>query len=685
MKKKVRIKGKLKSYLQWPIFLTPLLICMNISMFFVNVKAGILMAVYTFIYLVIASVIFVYKRTAVLGDLVRYAADYGKVQKQLLREMALPYGILDVEGHLLWGNDEFLSVISDEKAARKSIKNVIPGLETDLLPKTEQDEELHLVIDERYYKVIMRRIILQEGEENAKGLGKELERFCDSSCLISIYLHDETDILSGLQEIKNQKLIAGLLYIDNYEEALDTVDEVRRSLLIALVDRKINKYMQSIDAIAKKLEKDKYIFVFQNRYLEKLREDKFSILEEVRSVNIGNDMAVTISLGLGVNGETYTQAYEYARAAIDLALGRGGDQAVIKEGDRISYYGGKSIQVEKNTRVKARVKAHALRELIEAKEEVFIMGHSLGDVDSFGASIGIYRAAKTLGKKAHIVINEVSSSVRPIMDRFLDNPDYEEDMIISGERAIEKVNKNMLLVIVDVNRPSYTECRELIDLTNTVVILDHHRRTDEAIEHAVLSYIEPYASSACEMVAEILQYIADNLKLKQAEADAMYAGIMIDTNNFLTKTGVRTFEAAAYLRRHGADVTRIRKGFRSEMIEYKVKAEAIQQTEVYMDCYAITVCAGKGTESPTILGAQVANELLDIQGIKASFVLTEYNDKIYISARSIDELNVQVVMEKLGGGGHLSVAGAQLENCTIEEAKEIVRGTLRKMNEEGEL
>lgn len=685
MKKRVRIKGTLKSYLQWPIFLMPLLICMNISIFFVSVKAGIVMSIYTFIYLLIAGAIFVYKRKAVLGDLVRYAADYGKVQKQMLREMALPYAIVDVEGRLLWGNDEFLGIISDEKAARKSISNVIHGLEQTVFPKTEQDEEIHLLIDERYYKIVMRQILLEDGEENAKGLGKELEKYCDSNCLISVYLYDETDILSGLQEIKDQKLIAGLLYIDNYEEALETVDEVRRSLLIALVDRKINKYMLSIDAIAKKLEKDKYIFVFQNKYLAKLQEDKFSILEEVRSVNIGNEMAVTISIGLGVNGESYAQAYEYSRAAIDLALGRGGDQTVVKEGERILYYGGKSVQVEKNTRVKARVKAHALRELVEAKEEVFIMGHSLGDVDSFGASIGIYRVAKTLGKKAHIVINEVSSSVRPIMERFLNNPDYEEDMIISGQEAVEKVNGNMLLVIVDVNRPSYTECRELIDLTKTVVILDHHRRTDEAINHAVLSYIEPYASSACEMVAEILQYIADNLRLKQAEADAMYAGIMIDTDNFLTKTGVRTFEAAAYLRRHGADVTRIRKGFRSEMIEYKVRAEAIQKTEVFMDYYAITVCAGEGTESPTILGAQVANELLDIQGIKASFVLTEYNNKIYISARSIDELNVQVVMERLGGGGHLSVAGAQLTDCTIDEAIEIVRNTLKNMNEEGEL
>ena len=322
---------------------------------------------------------------------------------------------------------------------------------------------------------------------------------------------------------------------------------------------------------------------------------------------------------------------------------------------------------------------------MEGKEKVVVMGHSLGDVDSFGAAIGVYRIAKSLDKKAYIVINDITTSVRPVIERFQNNPDYEEDMFVTGAKAQEIVNSRTLLVVVDVNRPSYTECKELLHLTNTIVVLDHHRRTDEGIEHAVLSYIEPYASSACEMVAEILQYIGNDVKLKQVEADAMYSGIMIDTNNFLTKTGVRTFEAAAYLRRQGADVTRIRKGFRSEMIEYKSRAESIQLTEIYLDHYAISQCNGKGVDSPTILGAQVANELLDIQGVKASFVLTEFKEKIYVSARSIDEVNVQIIMEKLGGGGHMSMAGAQLTGCTIEEGREIIRNLLKTMQEEGEI
>jgi c-di-AMP phosphodiesterase-like protein len=500
-----------------------------------------------------------------------------------------------------------------------------------------------------------------------------------------MYLFDETEIITLKRENKEQKLIVGLLYIDNYEEALESIDEVRRSLLTALVDRKVTKYMQSIDAVIKKLEKDKYIFVFQYKYLSFLQNNKFSILDEVRGVNIGNEMAVTISIGLGVNAENYITSYEYARAAIGLALGRGGDQAVIKDRDKISYYGGKSIQIEKNTRVKARVKAHAFREIIEGKDKVVIMGHKLGDVDSFGAAIGVYRIATTLNKKAHIVINEVTASLRPMMNRFVGNPDYEEDMFLNNEKAKEVVDNNTILVIVDVNRPSYMECVELLDYTNTIVVFDHHRQTNEAIKDASLSYIEPYASSTSEMVAEILQYIGDNLRLRSLEADALYAGIMIDTNNFLTKTGVRTFEAAAFLRRNGADATRIRKALRSDFNDFKNKADAITNTEVFMDYFAISMCDSNNSESPTVLGAQVANELLNIAKIKASFVFTEFNNMIYISARSIDEVNVQIIMEKLGGGGHLSVAGAQLENCTVEEAIQKLKSILENMVNNGEL
>ena len=363
--------------------------------------------------------------------------------------------------------------------------------------------------------------------------------------LTAVYLFDETEKNQYMRENQEQKMVAGLVYIDNYDEALDSIEDVKRSLLVALIDRKVNKYFTELDALVRKIEKDKYFVVLKYQYLAKLREDRFSLIEDVKTVKVGNEMAVTLSIGIGANGESYTQNYEYARMSIDLALGRGGDQVVVRDGEDITYYGGKTQQVERNTRVKARVKAHALREIIESREHVIIMGHSISDVDSLGAAIGIYCAAKVLGKKAQIVLNEITSSLRPLVECFTEEKGYPADLFIKNEEALMLTNENTLVVVVDVNRPSYTECPELLKCTQTVCVFDHHRQTNEVIENPVLSYVEPYASSACEMIAEVLQYFSENIRLAPCEADCIYAGILIDTNNFMTKTGVRTFEAAA--------------------------------------------------------------------------------------------------------------------------------------------
>lgn len=353
--------------------------------------------------------------------------------------------------------------------------------------------------------------------------------------LTAVYLFDETEKNQYMRENQEQKMVAGLVYIDNYDEALDSIEDVKRSLLVALIDRKVNKYFTELDALVRKIEKDKYFVVLKYQYLAKLREDRFSLIEDVKTVKVGNEMAVTLSIGIGANGESYTQNYEYARMSIDLALGRGGDQVVVRDGEDITYYGGKTQQVERNTRVKARVKAHALREIIESREHVIIMGHSISDVDSLGAAIGIYCAAKVLGKKAQIVLNEITSSLRPLVECFTEEKGYPADLFIKNEEALMLTNENTLVVVVDVNRPSYTECPELLKCTQTVCVFDHHRQTNEVIENPVLSYVEPYASSACEMIAEVLQYFSENIRLAPCEADCIYAGILIDTNNFMTK------------------------------------------------------------------------------------------------------------------------------------------------------
>ena len=331
------------------------------------------------------------------------------------------------------------------------------------------------------------------------------------------------------------------------------------------------------------------------------------------------------------------------------------------------------------------MKAHALREIITSKDRVLVMGHRMPDVDSFGAAVGIYRIAQTLGRKSNIVLSEVPNAIQPLVELFRGNPEYEEDMIIDSQRAIEMAGSNVVLVVVDVNKPSITECPDLLRFCKAVVVLDHHRRGTETIENATLSYVEPYASSACEMVSEILQYTYDNIRIRPEEADCMYSGIMVDTNNFMTKTGVRTFEAAAFLRRSGADVTRVRKLFREDALEYKAKADAVSQAEIYRQCFAISVCTAEDLPSPTIIGAQAANELLDIRGIKASFVLTDYQGKIYVSARSIDEVNVQIIMERMGGGGHLNIAACQMEGTGLVEAIGVLKHTIDSMLENHEI
>jgi len=390
-------------------------------------------------------------------------------------------------------------------------------------------------------------------------------------------------------------------------------------------------------------------------------------------------MSLTLSIGIGVDEDTLLVAYEAARAAMDLALGRGGDQVAIKENGNVTYFGGKNSKVEKNTKVKSRVKAHALKEIFIAKDDVMVMGHTIGDLDCFGASVGIYRIAKTLQKRVHIVLDKPSESVKPFMNRFINNDDYEDDMFISEDEALDMITPNTVLVVVDVSRPSYTECPKLLEKAKTVMVIDHHRQSGDVIDNMVISYIDPYSSSACEMVVEVMQYVDDKLKIKSLESDAMYAGIIVDTNNFVTKTGVRTFEAAAYLRKNGADLIKIRKDLRTDLKDYSAKAEAIKNVEIFLDQFAITACDTKGLSSPTTVGAQIADELLNIAGIKASFVITPYNNKLYISARSIDEVNVQLIMEKFGGGGHMTVAGAQIEDKSEDEARSMIKMKVAEM------
>lgn len=682
MKNDVHFKGQLKLYMQWPAIMAILLIAMNIWIFMIDKRAGFTMCVFVLVYIVAVGLLYFHNKSLILTELVNFAAQYGLVQNVLLKDLSLPYAIMLDDGKIVWVNDSFAEVFKDGAVVDKYLSNFIHELNRSIFPKEEGEKvELEVSFDNRDYLAKLSRIHISESSdtENVFQLPEGRDFF------VTVSLSDITDLNKYIRENEDQKLVSGLIYIDNYEEVMESVEEVRQSLLVALIDRKINQYLSNYDGLVKKMEKDKYFFVVKKHFYKEMEKNKFAILEEAKSVSIGNAMPVTLSIGIGLSADTYSQSYNHARIAIDLALARGGDQAVVKNGKNISYYGGKREQTSKNTRVKARVKAEALREFIMAKDQVIVMGHRIADVDSFGAAVGIYRAAKTMQKRAHIVLNDITSSVRPLYQSFCDSAAYPDDMFLKTADVLDLMNDNTMVVVVDTNKPELTDCPEVLKKAKTIVVFDHHRQGSDVIENTILSYIEPYASSACEMVAEVLQYIADDIKITNIEANSMYAGIMIDTNNFMNRTGVRTFEAAAFLRRCGADITHVRKMFRDNMDCYRVKAEIISSAEAFHSQFAIAHCQNKEIESPTIIGAQAANELLNINGIKASFVLTEYHGKIYVSARSIDEVNVQIIMERLGGGGHMNTAGAQFQHTNMEEAIAYLKDVIDIMIAEGDI
>jgi c-di-AMP phosphodiesterase-like protein len=681
-KQKIRVKGQLRTYMQWPAILGIFLIGMNVWIYRMDHKAGLVMSAFVLLYIIMAVLLYVYTRTMLMKELVEFATQYGIVQNTLLKELAVPYAILLDDGKVIWMNNQFLKILGGKIKGDAYLSKYLPELNRSIFPQEENDiVHMDVYYNERQYQAELRKVSVEGFSETERlmEMPEEKEYF------IAVYLQDVTELNQYIKANEEQRLVAGLIYIDNYDEIIDSVEEVRQSLLVALVDRKINQYIAKANGIVKKMETDKYFIAVQKQHFKQLEEDKFSLLEGVKTVNIGNKIPATISMGFGLSEESYAQSYNYARVAIDLSLARGGDQAVIKDSQGITYYGGKREQTSKNTRVKARVKAEALREFITIKDKIFVMGHKFADADSFGAAVGICRAAEALEKKAYIVIDEISASLKPLYLSYAENPEYGEKMFLKPQEVLKIADENSMVVVVDTNRPKMTECEELLSIARTIVVLDHHRQSSDNIENALLSYIEPYASSSCEMVAEILQYIVDDIKIPDLEASSLYAGIMIDTNNFVNKTGVRTFEAAAFLRRCGANITQVRKMFRDDMASYQAKAEIISSVEVYQEKFAIARGENLDIESPTIVGAQAANDLLDINVVKASFVLTNYNGRIYISARSIDEVNVQIIMERLGGGGHMNASGAQFEHTDMERAVEDLKKVIDEMVEGGDI
>ena len=593
-------------------------------------------------------------------------------QKSLL-ELPIPLVILEQDGTIMWYNSEFSNISEEKELLDEKIDLILKDIDVkEIIEKKPEDKKVLIQkIEGRSYEILSNFIQVSNYKNTKKAI-------------IMVYLLDQTSYYQMRERYIQDKHTIALIQIDNFQDVMQSASENNKSLVVAAIDRKLNMWATQIDALMKKFTNDKYLVIFERKHLTKIEEKRFEILDVIRDIQAGNKIPITLSIGVGNVGEHQTplNSQEAASAALDIALGRGGDQAVVKSGEKLSFYGGKSQAVEKSTKVKARVMAHAIKQFIEQADEVLIMGHKLPDLDSLGSSLGIYRACMALGKQAYIVFEESNPNVDILYDRLIKSG-Y-GDVLIKPDRAKKMVTENTLLVVCDTHRPSFTQEPELLNLVQHVIVIDHHRRASEFIKDPVLVYLEPYASSASEMITEILQYIVEKLEIEPVEADALLAGIFIDTKNFTFKTGVRTFEAASYLRRKGANTITARQLFQSDMSTFIARAEAVKGAQVFRENIAIST-SPSDVRDATLVAAQAADELLNISGIVASFVLTSHDNQVYISGRSLGDLNVQVILEKLGGGGHLAVAGAQLLDVGFEEAIQLLKNVIDEYIKEGEV
>lgn len=597
--------------------------------------------------------------------------EFDSATKHAVFNMPFPLVMLEIDGTIFWYNTRFLSLMDEEDLLNKRIEDFVPKLKAEDIINKDKKEPLSIEYKDKYYQVYYNIVEIKK-------------TISTKDSIIMLYWVDNTE--QKLLECKynQEKLSVGLAYIDNYDEVKSTTPEVNRPLVLAEIDKTISAYTSENHGFIRKYENDKYLLIFENKSLEAIQNRKFDILDKVREIDKGNTIPITLSMGVGKNGKNPNETYEYARAAIDIALGRGGNQTVVKENNSLSFYGGKTKAIEKRNKVRSRVISHALRQLIEQAEKIFIMGHKNADMDSFGASIGIMRAVKNRNKQGYLVLEGPNPSIRNIYNRMeIEEPEY-LDLIVSPEEAVQIVDKSSLLVVVDNHKPSFTEAPELLELTDKIVIIDHHRRGAEFIQDPVLIYLEPYASSTCELVTEILYYMSDKVEMTKFEADALLAGITVDTKNFTFQTGVRTFEAASILKRAGADTTSVRQLFRDDYNTFLNKAEVVKSSKVVFEKIAIGRLE-KDMEDSVLIAAQGANDLLNINGVEASFVLTITEGKVHISGRSLGNISVQLILEKLDGGGHLTSAGTQLEGITIDHAEKMLINAIDEYLMEGEI
>lgn len=580
--------------------------------------------------------------------------------KSSLINSPFPLIILETDGGVIWKSSKFVSEFANADISR-AIKSLVKEIKLDIL-------ESKLNKDTAKSKSIEKEIEI--GKNTYKVLGEYVKskKKKQNEYMMTLYFIDNTEYLKMQKKLQDEKSCIGFIMIDNYDEMVELLPDDKKALILAEVEKRILDWAYRYNGAIVKSDRKTYSYIIKQKDLELIKKEKFEILDEIKEIDTDETVTLTLSIAISNEGNTNHEKYKSAQVAMDIVLGRGGDQAVVRENEKYTFFGGRTLEVEKRTKVKARTVARALEQLITEAENVIIMGHTNPDIDSIGSSLGIYRLSKSLQKETYIVNTFAGASIESYVEALKEKDEYKEAFVNKAE-ALNEISKDTLLVIVDTSKNNYVEVPELLEKTSKIVVIDHHRKSPEFIENTILTFHEVYASSAAELVTEILQYVETDIELTDLEAEGLYAGIMMDTKNFTFKTGVRTFEAAAYLRKKGVDILKVKKWFQSNLKSYNQIADIVKSAEITNDTIGISIY-DKEDKNANLICAKAADELLTISDITASFVLGKSGDRIFVSGRSIGDINVQIILEKLGGGGHITVAGAQLEGMTIEEAKQ---------------
>ena len=583
---------------------------------------------------------------------------FDSLTKQAIFDMPFPLVVTDEKAKILWYNTPFINLFNEKDVIDSDLENLIGDIDIANILNSNGERTIPVELNKRFFNIYT-NVVKNKSE---KGEGKS----------VLFYLVDNTAYQNLKDKYTDDFAIVAKVEVDNFDEAISSAPSEIRPLLIAEIDSTISQYFEEYDALVKKSDEDLYLVVMNFKSLRAIKEKKFDILDDLRDLNKGNSIPITLSIGVSSFGLNFKDAYIESDSSLDLALGRGGDQAVVKVEDNYEFFGGKSKAVEKRNKVKARVIGEALKQLIERSENVYIMGHKNPDMDAIGAAIGCLRATLNRNKEGYIVLEKSNPSIDNLIDRMKEEEPEIYEKVISRETALNRIKHSSLLVLVDNHKPSFTECPELLDKTNQIVVIDHHRRGKEFVDNPVLQYVEPYASSTCELITEMLTYMSSDLNLTHFEADALMSGIVVDTKNFSFQTGVRTFEAASVLKRAGANMIKVKALFQDDLDTMVYRAEVIHNTKMIHDNIAVSRF-DKESNNSVLVAAQAADALLDINGIDASFVLTINDGKTHISGRSRGEVvSVQLILEKIGGGGHLNMAGAQLDTTDLDEAEKIL-------------